>query len=121
MTENQSVENAEKLAAETAWKKCLEIIRDNINNQQSFKTWFEPIVPLKLVGEEITIQVPSQFFYEWIEENYYTLLKRTIIDVIGRNAKLTYSVVVQQSSVEPVTVKLPQQPIEQPTVREVKT
>ncbi len=119
--ENQSTDSAEKLAAQTAWKKCLDIIRDNINNQQSFKTWFEPIVPLKLVGEEITIQVPSQFFYEWIEENYYTLLKRTIIDVIGRNAKLTYSVVIQQSPVEPVTVKLPQQPVEQSPVREVKT
>jgi len=118
--ESQSVDN-EKVAAEIAWKKCLEIIRDNINNQQSFKTWFEPIVPLRLVGEEITIQVPSQFFYEWIEENYYTLLKRTIMDVIGRNAKLTYSVVVQQSPAEPVTVKLPQQPTEQPIVREVKT
>ncbi len=96
-------------AAKEAWQQCLNIIRDNIN-PQSFKTWFEPIVPLKLSNGELTIQVPSQFFYEWIEENYYALLKRTILEVIGRHAKLTYSVVVQQSPIEPVTIKLPQQP-----------
>lgn len=96
-------------AAREAWRKCLDIIRDNVN-PQSFKTWFEPIVPLRLSGGELVIQVPSQFFYEWLEENYYSLLKRTILDVIGRQAKLTYSVVVQQSPIEPVTIKLPQQP-----------
>ena len=32
---------------EAVWKNCLQIIKDNIN-YQSFKTWFEPIVPLKL-------------------------------------------------------------------------
>jgi chromosomal replication initiator protein len=67
-------------AAKEAWQQCLNIIRDNIN-PQSFKTWFEPIVPLKLSNGELMIQVPSQFFYEWIEENYYSLLKRTILEV----------------------------------------
>ncbi|NTV45732.1 MAG: chromosomal replication initiator protein DnaA, partial [Chlorobiales bacterium] len=109
----KSASDTEKASAQEVWQKCLDVIRDNINNQ-SFKTWFEPIIPLKLANEELTIQVPSQFFYEWIEENYYSLLKRTILDVIGRNAKLTYSVVVQQSPVEPVTVRLPQQQTELP-------
>lgn len=109
----QNPSGSEKASAQEVWQKCLDVIRDNINNQ-SFKTWFEPIIPLKLENEELTIQVPSQFFYEWIEENYYSLLKRTILDVIGRNAKLTYSVVVQQSPVEPVTVRLPQQQTELP-------
>jgi chromosomal replication initiator protein len=121
MPESKPTDVAEQKSAQVVWKQCLDIIRDNINNQQSFKTWFEPIIPVKLQGEELTIQVPSQFFYEWIEENYYTLLKRTIIDVIGRNAKLTYSVIVQQSPIEPVTVKLPQQPVEPSQSREIRT
>jgi chromosomal replication initiator protein len=93
------------------WQDCIDIIRDNINSQ-SFKTWFEPIVPLKLDSDELTIQVPSQFFYEWLEENYYSILKRTIVQVIGGNAKLAYSVVVQQSETKPITMKLPQQNVE---------
>ena len=51
------------------WDNCLKIIKDNIN-YQSFKTWFEPIKPLKLEKNILTIQVPSQFFYEWIEEQF---------------------------------------------------
>ncbi|HRE96448.1 MAG TPA: DnaA N-terminal domain-containing protein, partial [Flavobacteriales bacterium] len=62
---------------ETVWKNCLDIIRDNVS-LQSFKTWFEPIKPLKLENNVLTIQVPSQFFYEWLEEHYITLLKKTI-------------------------------------------
>ena len=44
-----------------AWNKCLDIIKDNIP-YQSFKTWFEPILPVKLEDSTLTIQVPSQFF-----------------------------------------------------------
>ena len=60
--------------AEKVWANCLKIIQDNIN-YQSFKTWFEPIKPIKLEKSILTIQVPSQFFYEWIEEHYISLLK----------------------------------------------
>ena len=50
------------------WENCLNIIRDNVS-AQSFKTWFEPIKPVKLAVNVLTIQVPSQFFYEWLEEH----------------------------------------------------
>ena len=46
------------------WNNCLKIIRGNLN-YQSYKTWFEPIIPIKLENDVLTIQVPSQFFYEW--------------------------------------------------------
>ena len=42
------------------WNRCLDIIKDNINNQ-SFRTWFEPIRPIRLENNVLTIQVPSQF------------------------------------------------------------
>ena len=52
--------------ADEVWKSCLKIIKDNVS-AQSFKTWFEPIKPVKLEKSILTIQVPSQFFYEWLE------------------------------------------------------
>ncbi len=93
-----------------AWDKCLSIIKDNIN-YQSFKTWFEPIQPLKLEGSILTIQVPSQFFYEWLEEHYVDLLKKTIKKEIGPEAKLEYSIVVDSRNGEkdPHTINMPQQ------------
>ena len=59
------------------WENCLEIIKDNIP-LQAFKTWFAPIVPVKLDKNVLTIQVPSHFFYEWLEENYIVLIKKVI-------------------------------------------
>ena len=64
------------------WGNCLKIIKDNIN-YQSFKTWFLPIKPLQLKDNVLTIQVPSQFFYEWMEEHYIGLLKKTIKKELG--------------------------------------
>jgi chromosomal replication initiator protein len=76
------------------WKNCLETIRMNIN-PNSFKTWFEPIRAISLKDKELTIQVPNQFFYEWLEENYVSLLRKTIKKELGQGAKLEYQIVVE--------------------------
>lgn len=93
---------------DTVWANCLKIIKDNVN-QQSFKTWFEPIEAVKLDGEILTIQVPSQFFYEWLEEHYVTLLRKTIKRELGTNARLEYRIVVENSSGNntPFTIEYP--------------
>jgi len=65
------------------WNKCLRIIRDDIS-EQNFTTWFAPIVPIKFVNDTLTIQVPSQFFYEWLEENYVSVFRKAIDQVIGK-------------------------------------
>ncbi|MFN0275061.1 MAG: chromosomal replication initiator protein DnaA [Chitinophagales bacterium] len=93
---------------DTVWANCLKIIKDNVN-QQSFKTWFEPIEAVKLDGEVLTIQVPSQFFYEWLEEHYVTLLRKTIKRELGNNARLEYRIVVENSSGSnsPYTIEYP--------------
>ena len=90
------------------WNSCLDIIRDNIP-YQSFKTWFEPILPIKLNESVLTIQVPSQFFYEWLEEHYIDLLKKTISKELGSEGQLEYSIVMENSygNSSPVTVKAP--------------
>ncbi len=89
------------------WEKCLLFIRERIP-AQSFSTWFEPIQPVRLHNEVLTIQVPSQFFYEWLEENYVHLLKQAIKSQIGENGRLEYSVVVDRGndSVQPTTVSV---------------
>ena len=71
----------------TVWTDCLEIIKKEVD-EQNFGTWFKPIVPLRNEGDVLTIQVPSQFFYEWLEENYVPVLKKAIRDVMGANARL---------------------------------
>jgi len=87
------------------WKACLEAIRENINTQ-SFKTWFEPIVPLHLRAGRLTVQVPSQFFYDWLEEHYATIISSTITQVLGGEATLEYSVRTEEMQAEPVLTRI---------------
>ena len=79
------------------WVNCLQIIKDNIP-AQSFKTWFEPIKALRLEGNVLTIQVPSLFFYEWLEEHYVGLLRKTVKKQLGEEGRLEYNIVVEKSS-----------------------
>lgn len=90
------------------WENCLKVIRDNVP-YQGFRTWFEPIVPVKLEGNVLTIQVPSQFFYEWIEEHYVTLLKKTIKKELGTEGRLEYSIIMENAFAngKPFSVKVP--------------
>lgn len=91
------------------WDNCLQIIKDIIPSI-SYKTWFEPIVPLKLTNNILTIQVPSPFFYEYLEEQYIDVLRKTIRRELGNDAKLEYNVVMentQYSNGKPYTVKYP--------------
>ncbi len=97
----------EKNAVEV-WENCLKIIKDNIH-YQSFKTWFVPIQALKLENSVLTIQVPSQFFYEWLEEHYINLLKKTIRKELGQDGRLEYSIIMDSSfqSNDPYSIKVP--------------
>jgi chromosomal replication initiator protein len=81
----------------TVWSDCLEVIRKDVD-EQNFNTWFKPISPLKSEADVLTIQVPSQFFYEWLEEHYVPVLKKAIHQVMGPNGRLEYSVVVDSGN-----------------------
>jgi chromosomal replication initiator protein len=93
---------------EGVWESCLKLIKDNIS-LQAFKTWFEPIVPIKLENNILTIQVPSHFFYEWLEEHYIQLLRKVVKKEIGNEGSLEYSIIMENNSnsSSPYTVKIP--------------
>jgi chromosomal replication initiator protein len=96
---------------EQVWENCLSLIKDNVS-LQGFKTWFEPIKPVKLDNQILTIQVPSQFFYEWLEEHYITLLRKVIKKELGDEGRLEYSIVMENGTggANPYTVKIPTSP-----------
>lgn len=95
--------------ANAVWNECLRVIEQHVN-EQSFSTWFKPINPVKLEGTNLTIQVPSQFFYEWLEDNYVQVLKLAIKTTLGQGGRLEYAVVVDRgnSSNQPYVVSYPQ-------------
>jgi len=93
--------NTKKVAADSntkeLWEKSLRILRDNVSSL-IYNTWFTPITPLKWSDKVITVQVPSQFFYEQLENNYYDLLHKTIERVFGDGARLQYDIVIDRNN-----------------------
>jgi len=90
------------------WENCLAFIKDNIQSQ-AYKTWFEPIIPVKLSDNSLSIQVPSKFFYEWLEEHYVKILKTALIKELGKDARLIYIIKMENSfgNKIPFTEKIP--------------
>jgi hypothetical protein len=86
--------NAEKL-----WMKCLKMIKQEIS-PQNYTAWFLPIKPKKLEGNIFTIEVPSLFFYEWLEEHYINLLKKTLQYHLGNKCLLEYHVILNKPLLE---------------------
>jgi chromosomal replication initiator protein len=95
---------------EKVWQNCLEIIKD-IVEWQHFKTWFEPIKPVGIQDKVLTIQVPSQFFFEYLEEHYVSLLAKTLKRELGKEARLEYRIMVDSgnSKNKPLTMRVPAQ------------
>ena len=90
------------------WNKCLSFIKDNIQ-PQAFKTWFEPIQAVKLTDNVLSIQVPSKFFYEWLEEHYVSLLKSVLVQHLGPDARLVYVIKMENTfgNKQPFTDSIP--------------
>src|SRR5574338_463242 len=95
---------------EKIWTNCLKIIND-IVERQHYKTWFEPIKPVELKEKVLTIQVPSQFFYEYLEEHYVSLLAKTLKRELGKDARLEYRIMVDSGNDKnkPLTMDVPGQ------------
>ena len=71
------------------WKECLRLIKQNVSNI-TYNTWFLPIKPFEIENNTLKIQVPNNFFIEWIEEHYNTLINKTIHQILGSEGKLVY-------------------------------
>lgn len=88
-------------SAEQVWGACLEHIQEHVS-RQSFKTWFEPLTAQSIEEDDnlrkLTVQLPSRFYYEWLEEHYYSLLRKTVTKVLGENGRLFYDIVVEQKA-----------------------
>ncbi|WP_445955989.1 chromosomal replication initiator protein DnaA [Yeosuana sp.] len=96
------------VTAQSVWNNCLAFIKDNIQ-PQAYKTWFEPITAVKLSDNALSIQVPSKFFYEWLEEHYVKILKVSLTKELGEKAKLVYIIKMENTygNKQPFTERIP--------------
>ncbi|PIE50020.1 MAG: chromosomal replication initiator protein DnaA [Flavobacteriales bacterium] len=96
------------------WKNCLQFMRDNLNAtednsdlkklENSFDLLFDKVRPISLVDNNLTLLVPSDFYKEYIEDNYLSLLSAALKKYIGKGVKLWYSVLKNNPSTKNPTV-----------------
>ena len=101
------------------WKECLSIIKENVP-YITYNTWFLPIKPFEIENNTLKIFVPNNFFIEWIEEHYNTLINNAITQVLGSDGKLAYVILEdkdqaeeKETDTEPTLVSTPAQPAKQ--------
>ena len=95
------------------WGKCLGIIRDNVPGT-AFNTWFSNTKPASYKAGVLTIFVPSQFVYEYIEAHYVDLLGAAIYRTFGEGTQLNYRVLTDrqhQLTVDQESEKQPAKPV----------
>lgn len=88
------------------WKKFMRFIKNNVSTH-IFRTWFVPLKPIKFDNEEIVVETPSQFYCEWIDQHYYSLIRAGLDRFFSSNTKLKYQVVVDTNNPEDSKIKLP--------------
>jgi chromosomal replication initiator protein len=99
-TQNSSI----SLDANSVWKRCLTHIKENVT-LMTYNTWFLPIRPISLENKNLKVQLPNQFFWEWIDEHFSTIVKKTIFEVLGEHGKLSYIISDEKEQREEEIVK----------------
>lgn len=116
---------------EMIWENCLQFMKDNLNSleegsdlkklENSFDLLFDRVQPLSLVDGNLTLVVPSNFYKEYIEDNYLSLLSAALKKYIGKGVKLWYSVAENKNiPTETPTVKYKGISTQPPKTQEVK-
>ena len=98
----EELEITEKIAVKdptTVWKSCLLKIKESVS-MMTYNTWFLPIKPVELINSTLKVQIPSQFFWEWIDEHFNVLITKSITEILGRDAKLTYVIAEDLSFID---------------------
>ena len=98
----EELEISEKIAVKDptlVWKACLLKIKEKVS-MMTYNTWFLPIKPVELIDSTLKVQIPSQFFWEWIDEHFNVLITKSITEILGKEAKLTYVITEDLSVIE---------------------
>ena len=74
------------------WEKCLNLIEKNVS-PQAFVTWFKPLKPIDLNKNVLYVDVPHQFFFEWIESHFKQLINESVKNIVGNDAEISFRVI----------------------------
>jgi chromosomal replication initiator protein len=88
-----------KTDVNSIWKNCLTRIKENVT-LMTYNTWFLPIRPIEIKESNLKVQLPSQFFWEWIDEHYSIIIDKTIKEILGASGTLSYIIADEKENKE---------------------
>ena len=100
------------------WDKTKVLLKDRLP-AHAFETWFEPIKPLDVVGPKLVLQVPNQFFSEWVDMHYRKHIISTLKGLGDGPREIKYVISTKGTSspektAEPVSVERVRKTIQTP-------
>src|SRR5262249_46241349 len=81
--------------AQKIWSDPLTIVKWGLSNH-TYTAWFVPIQPVQFEEKKLLLQIPSQFFYDWIEEHHYSLLVEALTQVTGVEVTIEYAIKAEE-------------------------
>ncbi len=82
--------------AKEIWRTCLSEIKNKVTTL-SYNTWFLPIKPLEIIGKELKLEVPNDYFIEWIEQHYNEILNNAVRGALGNESSVSFVILEEEN------------------------
>ena len=80
-----------KINHENVWSEVKESLAQELPTH-AYSTWFEPILPIAINDTELVLEVPNQFFFEWIDSHYHDTIETVIKEKFEYNFSVKYTI-----------------------------
>ena len=83
-------------------KKVWDKIKSSIKKEtpeHAFNTWISPIKAVALNQTDLILEVPNQFFFEWIDTHYKKNIKNKAFDSQGNKINVKYTVSTEKKPI----------------------
>ena len=95
------------------WEKILDHTKQEIG-ERSFENWFSPTKLLSISEENVLIEVPSNFFKDWIYDHYRDILNIAILKTIGKVIPINFEVKTHSKIEQAVETRQPNKSVKKP-------
>ena len=85
------------LSYKTLWNKLKKEIKET-TNERMFNTWIGPIKPIALNRNNLILELPNKFFYEWIETHYKNQFEKIIKEKLKEEIKIQFTIGIENPS-----------------------
>src|SRR5438270_1148753 len=114
----QSIEASDaERAAIDLWTRAVAHLKNRLS-RHTYQTYFEPIRPVSLVGDELTLAHSSKFMIDWVRDNLLDVLMADLLEQLGGPCKVQF-VVRERPSGDPEPEAAPPSdppPMQQPSI-----